>query len=306
MNELVRRTNLLVSLGSFAGVDDVWKHNADAVTLDLRDATPELLQGASRKWLRISARFASFGGAEVFVAVNHSRMSAQFEGAVWPGIAGVLLCGAEDAASVIAAAASLKQVESRRGIPAGSLQIVPVLESALGVWNVRQIVTAAPRVTQVALDEASLNRNMGIQPQPDLDPFVYARGRVVVEAIAAGVQPIGAPHPLGTLQPDLSQDQLLSEGTRAKDLGFKGALFRNPDWVTSLNAAFSPTQEQVEFYTEVRRLFAEGVARGTAAVPLGARMIDVPVDEWAKVVLALAAACRARDQAKRRAQEGAS
>ena len=305
MNELVRRTNLLVSLGSFAGVDDVWKHNADAVTLDLRDATPEVLQGASRKWLRISTRFASFGGAEVFVAVNHSRMSGQFEGAVWPGIAGVLLCGVEDAAAVTGAAASLEQVESRRGIPAGSLQIIPVLETALGVWNVRQIVTAVPRVTQVALDEGSLSRNMGIQPQPDLDPFVYARGRAVVEAIAAGVQPIGAPHPLGTLQPDLNQDQLLNEGTRAKDLGFKGALIRNPDWVTPLNAAFSPAQEQVEFYTEVRRLFAEGVARGTAAVPLGTRMIDVPVDEWAKVVLALAAACRDRDEVKRHAQEGA-
>ena len=50
--------------------------------------------------------------------------------------------------------------------------------------------------------------------------------------------------------------------------------------------------EQVAYYTRVREVFAEGVARGTAAVPLDGKMVDVPVDEWAKVVLHLAALCQ--------------
>ena len=40
------------------------------------------------------------------------------------------------------------------------------------------------------------------------------------------------------------------------------------------------------------------MAAGTAVVPFARRMIDVPVDEWAKVVLELAAA---RDAEKRAA-----
>ena len=68
-----------------------------------------------------------------------------------------------------------------------------------------------------------------------------------------------------------------------------------------LNAVFSPTEEQVSYYTEVRRVFAEGVARGTAAVPFQGRMIDVPVDEWAKDVLRRAVSCRERDRRKREA-----
>ncbi|MGH8058102.1 MAG: hypothetical protein ACREOH_12850, partial [Candidatus Entotheonellia bacterium] len=54
----------------------------------------------------------------------------------------------------------------------------------------------------------------------------------------------------------------------------------------------------VAYYTKVREVFAEGVARGTAAVPLDGKMIDVPVDEWAKAVLHLAALCQAREAEK--------
>ena len=43
------------------------------------------------------------------------------------------------------------------------------------------------------------------------------------------------------------------------------------------------------------------MAAGTAAVPLDGRMIDVPVDEWAIVVLATAEACAKRDAEKRAA-----
>ena len=71
--------------------------------------------------------------------------------------------------------------------------------------------------------------------------------------------------------------------------------------MSPLNAAFSPTDEQVEYYGEVRRVFAEGVARGTAAVPFRGRMIDVPVDEWAKDVLRRAIRCRERDRQKQEA-----
>jgi citrate lyase subunit beta/citryl-CoA lyase len=92
----------------------------------------------------------------------------------------------------------------------------------------------------------------------------------------------------------------------ARNLGFKGTICPHPSWVEPVNIAFSPTSEQVAYYTRVREVFAEGVARGTAAVPLDGKMIDVPVDEWAKAVLHLAALCQARDQEKHRALQRAA
>lgn len=295
MSNLVRRTNLMVSLESSKGLNDLWQHGADAVTLDSRDAISEGLEEETAEWM--CAGLAAPGGAEVFVRADAGHLERQLEAAVWPGITGVTLSQVESAADVSGAAAQLKALEWRRGIQEGSLQIIPLLETALGVWNVRKIVTASSRVTQAALDEGSLCRDLDVTPRKDIDPLTYARGRLVIEATAAGVQPLGA------LAQGLPGDALLREGVRARDLGFKGALFSNPRWVGPLNTAFSPTQEQVEYYTEVREVFAQGVARATAAVPLRGRMVDVPVDEWAKAVLERAARCRARDQEKRQALE---
>jgi citrate lyase subunit beta/citryl-CoA lyase len=91
--------------------------------------------------------------------------------------------------------------------------------------------------------------------------------------------------------------------TDARNLGMKGVLCPDPSWVTPVNAAFTPTADLVAFNKRVREVFAEAVAAGTAAVPLDGRMIDVPVDEWAKVVLAMAEACDARDAEKHAALE---
>ena len=306
MNSLVRRTNLLVDPMVSTDLDDVWGLGADAITLDIRNANPEVLERASTNWISAGIRLADFGGSEVFIGVKVDHIDEQLKVLVGSGIAGVVLSGVQSTGEIARLAEVLVALENRWEIPTDSLQIIPVLETALGVWNVREIITASPRVTQVALDEGALCHDLGITPQEEYDPLVYARGRMVIEATALQVQPVGVPHPLGTLTPDLSQDQLVSLGVRAKDLGFKGALFGSPAWVEPLNKAFSPTQQQVEYYAEVREVFAEGVAQGTAAVPLRGRMVDVPVDEWAKAVLERADQCRARDQQKRQAMEKAA
>ena len=82
----------------------------------------------------------------------------------------------------------------------------------------------------------------------------------------------------------------------------KGVICPHPSWVAPVNAAFTPTPELVAWNKRVREAFAAGAAAGTAAVPLDGKMIDVPVDEWAKKVLAMAEACAARDAAKRLAR----
>src|SRR5438552_3618506 len=125
-----------------------------------------------------------------------------------------------------------------------------------------------------------------------------ARG-LVIEAMAAKVQPIGITYPLGVHPRRLSAAEIHRMATDARNLGMKGVLCPEPSWVAPVNAAFTPTAELVAHNKRVREVFAGAVAEGTAAVPLDGRMIDVPVDEWAKVVLAMADACDARDAQKR-------
>jgi citrate lyase subunit beta / citryl-CoA lyase len=287
-------------------VANAWRHNADAITLDLEDGVPQAHKGEVRSSLKEAIALAGCGGAEVFVRVNKPFLAADVAAAVWPGLTGVMLPKVESGAEVAEAATLMTDLERQRGIEVGALELIVLLESALGVWNIREIVTASPRVTQVGLGESDLCRNLGITATDAEDPFVYARGRVVIEAIAAGVQPIGMAFPLSLTPRLLPEKDLLCLATMARNLGFKGAICPHPSWIKPVNAAFSPTAEQVGYYTKVREVFAEGVARGTAAVPLDGKMIDVPVDEWAKVVLHLAALCQARDEMKQQALQRAA
>lgn len=298
MTDLVRRSLLVVPILDEEAVAASWQHGADAVLLDLTNGVPESQKETARIRVKEAIGVARRGGAEVFVRITKELAYADVEASAWPGVTGVVLPEAEAAADVRGVEGVLEEMERRHGIPPGSLQIFVLLSTAKGVWNVREIIQASPRVTSVAIHESHLCRDLAIVPREDFDPFQYAKGRIVVEAIAAGRQPIGMSHPLGALPSLPSPEEVHRLAERGRNMGFKGALCPHPSWVAPCNRAFTPTEEQVQWYREVRRLFGEGVARGSASVPLDGRMLDVPVDERAKAMLALWERCQRRDAEK--------
>ena len=68
----------------------------------------------------------------------------------------------------------------------------------------------------------------------------------------------------------LSDDDMLKTATDSKNLGFKGIICHHPSWISPVNTPVTPTEAQVDFYTQVREVFAQAIAAGTAAVPLPA------------------------------------
>jgi len=306
MSILIRRSNLMVPVTNDRFAQGAWRHGADAITLDLEDGVTPALKAGARELAKDAVAVAGKGAAEVFVRVNKEFLVADIEASVWPGLAGIMLPKVESPEDVIEASEVLSSAERQRGIEPGTLSLILLLESANAVFRVREIIAASERVSQVGLDESDLSASLGISASAEYDPHVYARGRMVIEATAAGVQPIGIAHPMGTLPSLLPDEDMLKIATDSKNLGFKGIVCPHPSWIASVNTAFTPTEEQVDFYNQVRDVFAQAIAAGTAAVPFAGRMIDVPVDEWAKVVIATSTACRLRDAEKQSALEAAS
>jgi len=307
MEPFVRRSHLLVSARDEAQVAASWTHNADAVVLDLDDTVPMAEKPAVRTRIQAAIPVAARGGAEVFVRITTALAYADLAASVWPGLTGVVLTGAATGADVTEIAATLSQLEKERGIAHGTLSIIVMLDSGKGVWNIREIITASPRVCSVGLDEMRLCRHLGIEPHPDFDPFVYAKGRVIIESRAAKRQPVGFSHPAGLFPECEDTEERQRLALRSKNLGFAGMLCVHPAWVEPCNHAQTPSSERLDFYRETRRLFAEGIARGTAAIPYPGTtmMIDVPVDERARITLALWERCAARDAAKAEALQRA-
>lgn len=306
MSILVRRSNLMIPATQLRMIRRGWMHHADAITIDLQDSVPAAELGAARQSLPAAIAQVGKGGAEVFVRVNSQSVYADSAAAVCPDLAGILLPGPESAAAIKSADAVLTELERSNGIAAGTLELGPIIETAAGVWHIREIITASPRIKQAGIDEAALAAAMGIAQSADYDPFVYARGRLCIEAVAAGVQPVAATDPMGLGTYNLSYDDLVQIAANARNLGFKGMFTGHIRWVGAINQAYTPAESLVDYYTQVREVFAQALAAGTAAAPFAGRMIDVPVDEWAKDVLAMSAACAARDAAKQAAREAAN
>jgi citrate lyase subunit beta/citryl-CoA lyase len=300
VSTLIRRSVLVVPLLDHGAVNTSWQHDADAIMLE-----PSNDIASTRELLPSAIDTAARGGAEVFVRIDKARAYAQIKAAVRPGLMGVVLPRAESAQDVQSVADMLAEREREEGVPNGELEILPLVDTANGVWNVREVVNASARVRCATVDEVSLCESLAIVPSADFDPFEFSRGRVIVETLAAVKLPLGIGHPLGARPREVADDELILVADRARNSGFKGAVCPFPAWVATCNAAFTPTEEQVAYYREVRKAFAEGVARGTAAVPFpGGRMIDVPVDERAKLVIDWWERCRQRDAQKAAARCG--
>ena len=302
---LVRRSNLLVPMTDMAGVQSACRHNADAVTLDLEAGVPEERKADARRLVRDALAIAGRGGAEVFVRVNDSTLTEDLEASVWPGLRGIVLPAVESAADVAEAAEILTMLERERGLAVGAVGFIVLIDSPAGVWHIRSILASSPRVTQAGLEEDRLAGSLGIDADLAIDPFVYARGRLAVEATAAKVGAIGMAYPLSIERRESTHAEIHALATKARNSGMKGVLCPHASWVGAVNEAFTPTAELVAWNRRVREAFAAGLAAGTAAVPLDGRMIDVPVDEWAIVVLATADACAARDAEKQAARQQA-
>jgi citrate lyase subunit beta/citryl-CoA lyase len=305
MSILVRRSNLVIPATQLRMIRWGWRHNADAVTIDLQDGVPRGELERARKALRQFVVHVSKGGADVFVRVNARYAYADTAAAVCPELTGILLPGVECAAQVAEADDILTELERKRGVARGTLELAPAIETAAGVWHIREIITASDRIKQVGIDEANLAASLGITQSAEYDPFVYARGRICIEATAAGVQAVAVTDPMGLGNDHLTHEDMLMIATDTRNLGFKGMVCAHPRWTNAINEAYTPTNSLVEYYTQVREVFAQALAAGTAAVPFAGRMIDVPVDEWAKDVLAMSAACAARDAEKRSARAAA-
>lgn len=151
-----------------------------------------------------------------------------------------------------------------------------LIESARGLTALDDICTARGLVGLIigyADLGASLHRR-----SPTPDQWVPAQERVLWAARAVGIPAIDGPH-LGVRV----DEAFTTEVRRAAAAGFDGKWVIHPAQLDTINEAFSPTADEVEWAQRV--LSALGAA---GAVQLGGQMLDEAVAVSARRVLARA------------------
>jgi len=306
MPKYIRRSVLGLAIDDPKLAERAYASWADAIVLDLVKSTNVDWQADLRGRMPAAIHAAGRGGAEVFVRIGGGVPLAELQASVFSGIAGVVLTGVRGPQDIVAAAERLGMLEAERGIAGGALEIDVEVDNAAAVWHALEIARASERFGAFLVNEQALVRDLGMQetPELDFDPLEYVKSQLITVATSVGGMALGMSYPLGLTQADAGEETVRKAVRRARDTGFKGAVCPHASWIPICNTGFRPTAEEAAYYVKVIEVFAEGIKRGMASVPIDGKMIDVPVDLRAKLYLKWASRAQARDDAKTRAHAG--
>ena len=238
--------------------------DADAIIFDLEDSVVPGNKQAARDLLKTLKRD---GGPRWWVRINPLRTdhhkpdleifaSADFEGVVLPK--------AESGADIA-------ELAHRTGnLPIHAI----VTETAASLFGLLSYRDAKSPLTAMCWGAEDLSAALGATSKYDEDgalSFTYrlARSLTLAGAVAAGVQPVD-----GVFADFRDEAGLTAEARAAAREGFTGKLAIHPDQVGPINAAFTPSADDIAHATAIVAAFEADPSAGVLSV--GGKMLDRP------------------------------
>ena len=233
----------------------------------------------SEKQFRTPARFVRIN------AVGHERCKDDLASIVRQGLEGLVVPKVETPEQVKTVEQLLDRREPEMGLSRGSVRLLPALESPRGLFNAYAIATASPRVIGLLFGAEDFSRELGLplRREGEARDLIYARSALVTAAACAHVQAVDG------VWPDLQDTEgLKTFALQSRRLGFSGMSLIHPAQVDTVNAAFTPTADDVDYARKVLKAFDEARARGEGAVAFGGQLLDLPIIDRARQTLDLA------------------
>jgi len=259
--------------------------DADAIIIDLEDAVPMEDKETARVFVRDGIETVRKGESMVFVRVNGltTGLTGQdLEESVCEGLDGIVLPKAESKKDILDVETILERVEKQKGLKAGSIIILPILETAKGVLKAAEVAFASKCVAGLSFGAVDFTRDLGVSLSKEGVELSFPRAYVALAARAAGIPAVD------TVFIDImDREGLIRDSKAAKQLGFRGKLLVHPNQIQTVNEVFSPTQQEVEYCKRVVAAFKEAQARGAGAISLDGKMIDYANYRQAEEILAI-------------------
>lgn len=261
---------------------------ADAVILDLEDAVPLAEKAATRPVVK-AALAGLAGGPRRYIRVNAMDTGLTFDdlaGIVCADLDGVVLPKVDTAAELVAAEQRLAELEQAAGLEAQSIDLIPLIETARGVLNVRETAEAGRRVRSLGFGAGDFSRDVAVRFSgtlwgPDGLELLFARSQIVLASRAAGLEP-----PMDTVWLDVRDNVGLEQDAQvALRLGFGSKAAIYPGQIEIINRVFTPSAEEIDYARRVVEAFAQAEAAGSASIAVDGRLVDYPIALKARWVL---------------------
>lgn len=269
----VRRTELTCPGHSLKMLEKAAASEADEVIFDLEDACAASQKEAARVTVAQALRAVPFTGGKVRAyRVNGVDTAWCYRDLVdvleasGAFVDVVVVPKVRDPDEVKFVDRLITQLEAAKRLAPGRIRLEVLIETARGLLNAFEIASASPRVASLIFGVADYAGDVGAKDfRTDSEQFAYPRAHLLAAARAAGVDAIDA---VTVQYKDLAQVE--RDARHAARLGFDGKWAIHPAQLPIINAAFTPTAEEL---ARAQRII-DAYAKADAEAGLGAIVVD--------------------------------
>ena len=278
-----RRSLLFMPGDSMRKIEKAANWEVDTVIMDLEDGVAQKRKAEARQTIAQALVTLDFGPRERLVRVNHvstGLVEDEIAATVAGRPDGYIVPKVEDASELRSVDRLVSDAERAHHLSKGSTRLFAMIETALGIVNLREIARATSRLDGLIFGAEDLAGDIGCLRTKAAWEVFYARSAVVTAAAAYRLQAFDM------VYPDFNDPAGLEEESRfARQLGFTGKTCIHPNQTPVVNRAFSPSPAEVEQAQRLVQAFAEQQAAGSGAFTFEGKMVDMPMLRAAEKVL---------------------
>jgi citrate lyase beta subunit len=287
----IRRSLLFMPGDSRKKIEKGAAMDVDSIIMDLEDAIALSQKENARQTTAEALREMDFGRSEPLVRINQVIEGwiyrQDIEATIDAKPAGYVLPKVEEAWQVQHVSEILSEAEETHGWPLGSIKLLAIIETAMGVVNLKEIAQSDKRLEALIFGAEDLAGDIGAVRTKEGYEVFYARSAVVTHAKAFGLQAID------TVFIDLTAeaDVLKAETDYIRKMGYTGKLAIHPKQVAPIQEVFTPSPAEIEAAQKLVDAFNAQQAAGTGVFEYEGKMIDMPMIRAALGILQRAKAC---------------
>jgi citrate lyase subunit beta/citryl-CoA lyase len=264
-----------------------------AVVLDIEDSVPPQFKPQAMAHLKSEIHELRDAGVGAFVRIQplFEGTAAEIEAAVTHGLTAIVPPKVATPDEIRRLHDLLTYAEGRAGVAHGTVGLLPLPETAQGMYDAYNLAKASPRVRGIhgAVSgpvSGDFARAFGFRATAGGEEQLYLASKLVLDSRAAGAMyPIAGI--FGTAQDDLTAVERLIR--KARDIGYAGVSVMHPSHVAIANAVYRPTPEEVTYFKGLLEAFEAAEKAGLGAVSYQGAMVDYAMLPLAREVLADAA-----------------
>ena len=251
----------------------------DAIIFDLEDAVTAEEKESARGILAETLAEGGYGQRMRIVRIN--GLDTQWGKA-----------DAEVVGSMQAEAVLLPKVESAAQLDAlaaitGDMPIWAMMEAPRGMLNAAEIA-AHPKLEGMVMGTNDLAKELNTRFRADREPMLTGLGLCLLAAKAEGVAVVD-----GVYNAFKDDEGLAVECAQGRDMGFDGKTLIHPAQVAVTNAAYAPSEQEVDLARRQIAAFEDVEASGQGVAVVDGRIVENLHVETARKTLAKAEAIAA-------------